>query len=196
MRALNIRIRTDPSVYPPSEDTFLLVDALHITEDDTVFEVGCGSGYVAITAATTAKRVYAADISPTAVKNTIDNARLNGVYQRIAVFQSDLLSGVRRDARFDVIAFNPPYLPRDDDVTSLDDALIGGYDGTEIAVKFIRQAAKHISGDGAVYVVASSLGDVDALEREMRQQGLVVVRVAKEKLFFEELYVLRGVPSD
>ena len=56
----------------------------HDLRDRTVLDVGCGSGILSVAAcALGARRVDAIDVDPQAVANTIDNARRNGVDDRV-----------------------------------------------------------------------------------------------------------------
>ncbi|EGK12654.1 ribosomal protein L11 methyltransferase [Desmospora sp. 8437] len=64
-----------------------------------VIDVGCGSGVLSIAAARLgASEVLALDLDPVAVESTSQNIRLNGLEQRIAVRQGNLLQGVRESA--------------------------------------------------------------------------------------------------
>ncbi|QJC52571.1 50S ribosomal protein L11 methyltransferase [Paenibacillus albicereus] len=63
-----------------------------IREGDEVIDVGTGSGILAIGAVKLgAARVLAVDLDPVAVSSAIENARLNGLEDRIQALQSDLL---------------------------------------------------------------------------------------------------------
>ncbi|MBR4180832.1 MAG: methyltransferase, partial [Candidatus Methanomethylophilaceae archaeon] len=44
----DIRIQEDPDVYPPSDDSILLIESLDVKQGEKVLEVGCGSGIVSI----------------------------------------------------------------------------------------------------------------------------------------------------
>lgn len=107
--------------------------------------------------------------------------------------QSDLLTCIHPSARFTAIAFNPPYLPEDGNTTDLDYALVGGNVGTELALRFVDQAARHVSPSGSVYVIVSSLSDVKQVQDAMENRGMNVNDDFRHHLFFEEIHVLRGV---
>ena len=77
----------------------------YITPQDTVLDVGCGSGILAITAALMgANKIIGCDIDEVAVKVAGENAALNGVQDRIAFHQGDLTSQV--EGSFQIICAN------------------------------------------------------------------------------------------
>lgn len=77
----------------------------YITPQDTVLDVGCGSGILAITAALLgANKIIGCDIDEVAVKVAGENAALNGVQDRISFHQGDLTSQV--EGSFQIICAN------------------------------------------------------------------------------------------
>jgi HemK-related putative methylase len=181
-----------PDVYPPSGDTYLLLDSIRITSDDEFLEVGCGAGLITLKGAERARSVISIDVSIDAVRNTKENLRRNGLDQNCAVFQSDLLSSIDSSTKFSLIVFNPPYLPDDDMSTNLDHALIGGHTGAEVTQRFIPQAANHLIKGGRVYVVVSTLADSEAIWKTMSDCSLSVEIVSEEPQFFEKIQVFKG----
>ncbi len=75
----DLTIELHPEVYEPAEDTFLLVDSIVVSEGDSVFEVGSGSGLIALYCASLGANVVCCDINPFAVelikKNFLVNER-------------------------------------------------------------------------------------------------------------------------
>ena len=181
-----------PGVYPPSEDTFLLLDALEIRYDDVFLEVGSGAGLITLAAAKKTRNVVSIDSSFEAVRNTMENLRRYGLSSHCHVIESDLLSALASSAKFSMIVFNPPYLPQDNEQTDFDHALIGGLTGTELTQRFIKQSAKHLITGGHVFVVVSSLADIESVQGTMTECGFSVDTVTQESLFFEKIQVLRG----
>jgi release factor glutamine methyltransferase len=192
LKASDLKFEVDDGVYPPAEDTYLLLDAIELESTDSFLEVGCGAGLISMAAAEVAKSVVAIDISLNAVRNTIENMRLNSITERSGIIQSDLLGALARDARFSVIAFNPPYLPEDDSVTEMDHAFVGGGSGVELTERFILQAISHLERNGRIYIVVSSLADIERISDFMESQGLKVNSIAEASLFFESIRVLQG----
>ncbi len=182
----------NPGVYPPSEDTYALFDAIEPEKDDIMLDMGCGSGYISINFAERVKTLYSVDVQYPAVRNTRENLLRYGLLSRSHVIQSDLFGAISPKCKFDLITFNPPYLPEDDDHTIHDIALIGGATGIEVSERFIEQCVNHLSPRGRVYLVASSLSDLERLKEVMQSHGLHTSIAHEEPLFFETLVILKG----
>ncbi len=68
-------ILLNPGVFSPTHTSRTIADALEIGPDDTVIDVGCGSGVLSFVAARLgAKRVIGCDISEEAVEAAARNA--------------------------------------------------------------------------------------------------------------------------
>lgn len=185
----SIEIKEFDSVYPVREDSILLIESLDVTGHEKVLEIGCGSGVVSLHCAKNGCDVTAVDINPSAVDATTYNAELNSVSIRTG--WSDVYSGV--DGRFDIIVFNLPYLPTDDDGAEAM-AWSGGADGLGPLPRVLDGTKEHLNEDGRVVVVVSSLMDQARLETLL--SGLSVKVLKELALFFERLRVLEiRVPS-
>ena len=86
----SIDIAEDPEVYPPSDDSILLIESLDVVPGEKVLEVGCGSGVVSIHCAKNGCDVTAVDVNPRAVELARRNAGANGA--DIPVFEVDCTS--------------------------------------------------------------------------------------------------------
>jgi len=174
-------------VYDPGEDSFLLVDAAlaEVKKDEKVLEIGTGSGIVSMFLKDMAD-VVATDINPEACRN----ARLNGV----TVVRADLFSGIC--GRFDLVIFNPPYLPTSEGERVegwLNKAFDGGPDGRLVIDAYIERLPFMLSPGGRALVVISTLTDVDAVARRFREHGFTVEEVGELKVCFEKLVVLKAM---
>ncbi len=124
----------------------------------SIADVGTGSGVLAVCLAKhlPACRVTAVDLSRAALAVAADNARRHGVSDRIEWLESDLLSAVSVDRRFDFIVSNPPYVAESEfdalppDVRKFEPrgALVAGPRGTEVIERLIPQAAAHLRPHG------------------------------------------------
>ena len=178
-----IDISENPEVYPPSDDSILLIESLVVRDGERILEVGCGSGVVSIHCAVNGCDVTAVDINPLAVELTRRNAAANGV--DIHVSESDVYENV--DGRFDTIVFNLPYLPVDEEGL-LAKAWSGGPDGLGPLPRLLDGAPRHLLSGGRVVVVVSSLTEPRALEEAL--EGYEVRTLGERRLFFERLSVL------
>ncbi len=182
------KLKTHRDVYEPAEDSYLLAENIDAKPGETVLDVGTGSGIQAIVAAKTAKSVLAVDINPKAVKLATSNAELNGV-KNVEFRVSDLFENA--GGRFDLIIFNPPYVPSYE-TDLLGKAWAGGKDGREVIDRFLCEAGEHLTDEGRFLLLVSSLNKIDELGHEFKKQGFGFEAVAEKKLFFERLYVVKG----
>ena len=169
-------------IYDPAEDSFLL--QRHVTRHakGTVLDMGTGTGLLAEAARENGCEVLAVDINPEAVAFV----RRKG----IRAIVSDLFENV--EGRFDLILFNPPYLPRDDEEEAESQKnTTGGNNGGEVLDRFLRSAQDHLTSQGSILLVVSTLtGDVEAL---FQKYGYSFTALEEQPLFFESLrvYLLR-----
>ncbi|BAI60799.1 methyltransferase [Methanocella paludicola SANAE] len=173
-------------VYDPGEDSYLLVEAAlkEVKPDDRVLEVGTGSGVVSLFVKDIAAKVVATDISPIACRN----ARINGV----PVVRADLYSGIC--SQFDLIIFNPPYLPTvpEEQLGSwLNRAFDGGLTGRREIERFIKDIDRILAPGGRILAVISSITGIDETEALFKDKGFHMATAAIEKVPFEKLVVLR-----
>lgn len=173
-------------VYQPSDDTFLLIDAIKNinVKNKRILEIGCGTGVISLYLAYKGAIVDAVDIDDKALENTIFNAKLNNL--RIRVYRSDLFKSVKDT--YDIIIFNSPYL---EDNKVIDDKSIFG--GTEIIMEFISKSIRYLNKDGEVYFTINDKNDYGLILLTAINVGLRLSVISRKKLFFEELYVVKGV---
>lgn len=185
------KFKTHPQVYEPKEDSELLAENLAVAEGDNVLDMGSGTGLQAIVAAEKAGKVLAADINPRSIEIAKDNARRNGA-KNLEFLVSDLFKSIPDDLRFDLIVFNPPYLPAQED-DSLGRSWSGGARGREVIDRFIEDAPARLKDGGKIQILVSSLNDPEDVERKLREKGLKTRIIAQKRLWFEELYVILAV---
>ncbi len=176
----DIRIKVFPGVYEPSDDSYMLIETIDVKGDERVLDMGCGSGIVALHLAKSGCDVVAVDINDKAVENTMFNAKSNGL--KIKCMKSDLFENV--DGKFDIITFNPPYLPTEGE----DRAWDGGKGGRKVIDRFLRDAWRYLTEGGKIYMVMSSLTDVDEIMECYKE--IYSFKIMKQKhIFFETIYV-------
>jgi len=169
-------------IYQPAEDSYLIEKQIKkYAKNKSVLDMGSGSGILAKSAIKNkALSVLAVDINPEAVKHLKKN--------NIPCVKSNLFSNIKE--KFDLIMFNPPYLPRDkreDKQSQL--ATTGGKKGDEIILKFLKQVKKHLNKKGKILLLLSSLTPKDKILFLLKNQNLKHKKIAEEKLFMESLEV-------
>jgi len=180
----------ETTVYQPAEDSALLAAVAEesVGAGDRVLEVGTGSGWVAErVAAETGASVVASDLNPHAARQ----ARERG----LEAVRADLVAPFR-DGAFDVVLFNPPYLPEDAAAARedwMEVALTGGESGREVVEAFLDDVGRVLAPDGAVYVLVSTLTGVDEVVAYAGERGFSAVALADESFPFETLTVLKLV---
>jgi methylase of polypeptide subunit release factors len=156
----------DPALFFSGE---VLVDALErvVFPGCAVLDLGTGTGIGAIAAATGgAGRVVATDVDPTAVRCARANVVLHGLEDRIDVRQGDLFEPVATE-RFDVIAFNPPWLASPQG-HRLGLALT---DPGTLADRFANGLGAHLTPGGVGLVVLSTSGRAESWHAPLEAAG-------------------------
>ncbi len=156
-------------VYSPREDTFLVTDNIQVEPDIRFLEIGVGTGLISIFAAKQGAVVEGTDINPTAVANAKHNAVKNNVNAQFHC--GDLFEGI--SAKFDIIVFNPPYLPSymGEKLPKWEEkALIGGQNGVETSIRFLEGSLEYMKKDCTIYLAASTLADTYRLTEPFKDR--------------------------
>jgi release factor glutamine methyltransferase len=173
-------------IYSPAEDTHLLLSAAQreVRPADHVLEVGTGSGIIAAAVAKVAASVVATDINPSATVH----AHAHG----IDVIRTDLFAGLK--GLFDLVVFNPPYLPTQPD-ERIDDwleyALDGGESGRVVIERFAGEVSRVLAPGGRILVLISSLTGLSEVSELFKKNGYLVTVIKEQVVEDETLYVLR-----
>ncbi len=176
-------------VYSPAEDSRLLAEVAvdRVDSGDRVLEVGVGSGFVAARVGeATGARVVGSDVNPEACRV----ARERGV----PTVRADLVAPFRESA-FDVVLFNPPYLPTPPELERedwMERALSGGPDGRRVVNPFLDSVKRVLAPEGWAFLLVSSLTGLDAVRERAHDNGLMVASepLREESFPFERLVVL------
>jgi release factor glutamine methyltransferase len=189
-----------PDVYDPAEDSFLLLDSLQIKPHDIVLELGTGCGLIALECAHKGAQVLCTDVNPFAVQLTRHNIDRNRHLLKgdVQIRQGDLFTVLEKTELFNVIIFNPPYLPtkKKEKVGGwFDIATDGGRDGLKLTKRFLKGLHNHLLRRGAAYFIFSSLSKRSTLEQYLKKDQLTASIVARHMSDDEELDVYRVSPT-
>lgn len=164
----DLKIEIHPEVYDPAEDTFIILENIELNKSDCVLEIGTGCGIIALECAKRVCNVIATDISPFAIncakRNYIKNKNL--LNANIEFRQGDLFSVIENKEEFDVIIFNPPYLPTNSNKkikSWLNFAFDGGKDGIATTKRFLNEVIRYLNKIGKAYFIFSSYSNQEKL---------------------------------
>lgn len=177
-------------IYQPREDSYLLEKQVKIySKNKSVLDIGTGSGIQALAALFSgAKEVTASDIDKESIDNLkklIEHKNLN-----IKIIKSNLFTNIK--SKSDLIIFNPPYLPEDEDNLEDDEskrATTGGKRGDEIIISFLNQSKSYLNKNGIILLLLSSLTPKDKILKLLSKLSLKYKIISQEKLFMESLFV-------
>jgi release factor glutamine methyltransferase len=183
------------NVYEPAEDSFLFAENLNVHKAETVLDLGTGCGILGILAAERASVVVSVDINPYAIRCAKENAKLNDLQRRIYYVQGDLFTSLNASFKFDLVMFNAPYLPADEEEMEswIGRAWAGGATGRQIIDRFIAEAPKYLKDEGKVLLMQSTLAGVDETLHKFSDCGMSVRVVVDCTLsFFETIKLVEA----
>lgn len=180
----SLSLQVSPAVLIPRPETEIVVQAaltrLETVQAPVVADVGTGSGAIAVAIAKTRPdaRIFATEISTTALEVARENASIHRVSNRIVFLQGDLLEpilGHGLSGRCTLIVSNPPYVATAE-LTTLPpevryeplDALDGGRDGLAFHRRIIGKAAAMLRPGGWL-VLEMAPGQGRSLARSLQE---------------------------
>jgi len=203
-------------IYEPREDSYLLQKHIKdYVKNKSVLDLGTGSGILAEEALKhQARPVMASDISPEVIKHLKNKFKHN---KNVKIIKSNLFSNMGNSVdcvalrqnspdrdfgtksnktnqnlcikhKFDVIIFNPPYLPQDErEDKESQQVTTGGKQGDEIILKFLKQAKSHLNNGGTILLVISSLTPKNKINFLLKKLNYKSRIIDTHNLFMEEL---------
>jgi release factor glutamine methyltransferase len=182
-------------VYLPSDDTYRFFEA--IQEDlknkklNSSLEIGAGSGYISLGLYNQIADLTLTDINPIVIDYLI--TLKNGYsLNKMKITKSNLFKNIKEE--FDLIIFNPPYVPSDSlpkkgKVDGL--ATDGGAYGRVVILRFLKDLKKHLSENGVCYLLISSFNGPHYLFKYILKNNLSYKVLKEKNMFFEKLIILR-----
>lgn len=169
--------RVTPDVLIPRPETEIIVEAaLEVAPRDSplvIADIGTGSGclVVSLLHELPNARGIATDISFDALRLAEDNARRNGVIDRLELIQADAFSAFPDRAAFSLIISNPPYVPSTEIDTLQREvrdheplhALMSGPDGLSHIRNYLKDAARFLVARG-YFIFEIGFGQREAVE--------------------------------
>lgn len=170
--------------YIYNEDSRLMGDVLATLEDGKSFlEIGTGNGGNLREVANKFDLIVGTDLA------SLFDARKGNRSAELIV--TDRATCFRRDS-FDVVAFNPPYLPSG---SIVDKSVDGGPCGIEVPLQFLESALGVIRKEGKILILVSSESDLSAFRDFCLSHSLKMRTLGEKALFFEILQVFELTSS-
>ncbi len=186
---MGLPFMVNENVLIPRQDTEVMVEkALRLTPGNAdVLDMCTGSGCIAISMQRHRPDIkpVAVDISEAALELAMENARKHRC--RIGFKKSDLFGDLDRNAKFDVIISNPPYVSDQEydglmpeiKVHEPELALKAGPDGLDIYKRLIKDAGFFIKPEGVLLLEIGS-GQAKAVTSMLKESGFENIEVIKD----------------
>jgi len=163
------------SLFVPNAVTRLFAKVVRIEPGDVVFDIGTGTGVLAVWAALEpSSAVYAVDPVLKHCRLAQRNARLNGIDGKLRAYVGSLYEPLPRDLQADVIIGDVSGIA-DGPGRALgwysSDVPTGGGDGTEVLTELLRQTHRRLRPGGRLYFpVAVGLSDEESVLAVARER--------------------------
>jgi release factor glutamine methyltransferase len=201
-----LEIAVNRHVLVPRQETELLAEAgwqflsALNPQPSTALDFGTGSGCIAIALAAKCSSVLmtALDVSAEALSVARENARRNGVTERIEFIQGDGFKALSADGRFDLVISNPPYIPTTE-IASLEpevrdfdpcSALDGGPDGLEFYRRIAAEAVAFLKPGGKIMLEMGD-GQAAAITEIFEAQKWIVEAVREDYTRRQRIFIAR-----
>ncbi len=161
--------------YLASEDSALLRRALRPYSGKRCLEIGAGNGGNLLELSKRFKLTVGTDL----VRPGISDWKEAGANFILADGASCM-----RPSAFDLVAFNPPYVPADPG-----DRTVDGGRNLEVPKKFLAEALGAVKDDGEVVFILNNEADMEEFLGLCSALGFGLERLMSERVFFEELNV-------
>jgi methylase of polypeptide subunit release factors len=162
--------------YLASEDSALLRGVLKTYSGGSALEIGAGNCGNLLVLAKGFETTVGTDI----VTPGMTDWRAPGADFLLADGASCLRLG-----SFDLVAFNPPYLPAE----VADDPSTEGGATLEVPMRFLREALRTVKLTGKIVMLLNDQAPIGEFEAECSRHGFRLSKVVTRHLFFEDLSV-------
>ncbi len=172
-------------IYQPAEDSYLLSEVLTNYLSDKskqikILDMGSGSGIQAeVCRSLGFNKMVCADIDSEAAAYLREKG--------FKAVKTDLFSEINPKTKFNLIIFNPPYLPEHEYDKEKDTT--GGKKGFETIIRFLEQAKSYLNKHGVILLLSSSFSKPKVIIEKAKKLGYKLKELSNKRLFFEELFV-------
>lgn len=160
---LDFKIYPYYGVYFPSKFEHLLLFENYLKKysgnKNNAIDIGAGCGVLSFQLINNGfDMVYASDINPNALISIQDDAKRNNIADKLIINQGDLFENCK--AKADLIVFNPPWLPAQNQIYELDKAI---YYNEGLFQRFFENAADFLNKNGEIVILFSNFAMLNNL---------------------------------
>ncbi|HDD25615.1 MAG TPA: hypothetical protein ENF75_00795 [Acidilobales archaeon] len=175
-----------PSVFIPKYvvSTEMILNALKsikISPGLKVLELGSGSGVLSIFVAKKGGCAYFLEVNKVAIVNTLINAYVNNVEERVKLLRSKILE-------FPLVIMNPPFLP-----CYIKEGLDINWccgPNLNLLLNMLNEARRHLKRGGYLILTASSLTNHELVRHLLNALGIEVIYMVKKPSIFDSVYLM------
>jgi len=168
-------------LYIPSDDSIFLANIVNQYHGVSALEMGTSGGFILRGLSKNFSIVVGTDIDFYSLKLILKMSRNE------RVICCDAATALR-NIKFDMIVFNPPYLPNTNNY--VDKTVDGGPTGIELSIHFLISAIGKLTSNGKILMLVSSLSDTEKLNRFIEKNNFMMKKIAQEDLFYETLKII------
>ena len=168
-------------MYLPSDDSIFLANNVSHYHGNLALEIGTGSGIVLRELSNNFTTVVGTDVD-------FGSLKYAHILSRNALLICCDSTSPFQNIKFDLIVFNPPYLPNV--VGCVDKTIDGGPSGFENTIHFLTYVLDKLSTEGKILVLVSSISENGKLSSFVSKNNLIIKRIAQKKLFYETLQII------
>jgi release factor glutamine methyltransferase len=191
-------------IYQPAEDSYLLEKEVKTyikrlksnnkknkdLNNIKVLDMGSGSGIqakAAIKLGINRNNVICADIAKEAVYY-LRKQKLKAIKTNLfSNIKKNIKKSNKKENKFNLIIFNPPYLPKNQYDNNYDTT--SGKTGNETIIKFLKQAKPYLKKQGSILLLFSSFSKPKIILKQAKKLKYKAKKLAEKNIFFEKLYV-------
>ncbi len=166
--------------YLASEDSELLRRALASYSGGACLEIGAGNAGTLVDLSVRFGTVVGTDLAMPGMVDWRARGADFVLADRARCFRSE---------SFELVVFNPPYLPSEE---VSDPAVDGLKDGAEVPLSFLREALRVVTRQGRVVFLLSDTSPRGEFEEICGKAGFQMRQVAEMRLFYERLCVFEA----
>lgn len=154
-------------------------------EKKSAFDIGIGCGVLSFQLLKHGfEKVYGTDTNPNAIIGMNESLNKIALNQKIELIHGDLFADCKEKA--ELIVFNPPWLPANEDIQGLDKAI---YYDDKLFPRFFTESKKHLEAEGKIVLLFSNLAQIT----QVSENHPIKTELAEEGRFEKEFFLQKKV---